>query len=134
MSKEQGLIAEIRFQLAATLKGLTVSRPCGDFSPYDFVIDNGKRLARVQVKSTTFRDKQGRYNFNLKQGATQSRAYTSSEVHFFALYIIPLNTFYIIPQPLLRGYKTLKISLNGKYEIFKEEWSFSSGKVRYERS
>lgn len=132
MSKELGLISEIRFQLAATLRGLTVSKPHGDNSPYDFILDTGKKLLRIQVKSTRHKDAQGRFNFNLNTGVS-SRAYTASEVHFFALYVVEIDAFYIIPQALLRGYKTLKITPNGKFEIFKNNWTFETGKIRYER-
>jgi hypothetical protein len=134
MSKELGLISEMRFQLAATLKGFTVSKPQGDYSPYDFVLDTGKRLVRVQVKSSSYIDNQGRFHFNLKSGATQSRAYTALEVHFFALYVVSLDLFYIIPQALLNGRKTIKITPNGKFDDFKNAWDFSPGKIRYERN
>lgn len=133
MSKELGLISEMRFQLAATLRGLTVSKPPADSSPYDFIVDTGKKLLRVQVKSTRHRDSQHRYNFNLKTG-NADRAYTAAQVHFFALYIVELDLFYIIPQALLRGRKTIKISLNGKFDDFKNNWDFSPGKIRYERN
>lgn len=133
MSKELGLISEMRFQLAATLRGLTVSKPPADSSPYDFIVDTGKKLLRIQVKSTRQKDRSGRYHFNLKTGR-QDRAYTAAEVHFFVLYIVELDLFYIIPQALLRGKKTLKIYDNAKYDAFKNNWEFSPGKVRYERN
>lgn len=134
MSKELGLISEMRFELAATLRGFTVSKPQGDNSPYDFILDTGGRLLRVQVKSSGHKDKQGRLNFNLKAGSTNTRVYTAAQVHFFALHDTIEGVFYIIPQPLLRGYKTLKITPNGKYESYKDNWDFSPGKIRYERN
>jgi hypothetical protein len=133
MSKELGHISEIRFQLAATLRGFTVSKPQGDYSPYDFILDSGKKLYRIQVKSTNHFS-EGRYHFNLKSGSKSTRCYTASEVHYFALYVIPEDAFYIIPQALLRGFKTLKIYRNGKYESFRDNWDFTPGKIRYERN
>ena len=50
-----------------------------------------------------------------------------------AFYVVDQDVFYIIPQALLRGFKTLKITPNGKYEEFRENWDFSTGKIRYER-
>jgi PD-(D/E)XK endonuclease len=131
MSKDQGQISELRFQLAATVRGFTVSKPHGDNSPYDFILDNGSRLYRIQVKSTAF-DRGGSYIFHLYSGAGR-RIYTAAQVHFFALYIVPEDTFFIIPFTLLRGRKDFSLSMNGKFKAFKENWDFSPGKIRYER-
>jgi len=133
MSKELGLISEMRFELAATLRGFTVSKPQGDNAPYDFILDTGGRLLRVQVKSSGHIDKHGRLNFNLKTGHAQHRSYTAAQVHFFALHDTINEVFYVIPQPLLKGYKTLKILPSGKFKEYKENWDFSPGKIRYER-
>jgi len=45
--------------------GYTVCVPLSDSQSYDLVVDNGEGLRRVQVKTTTYRDKYGRYNANL---------------------------------------------------------------------
>jgi len=46
---QKGEIAELRFQLRAIEKGMTVSRPTTS-CPYDFVLDDGDSLRRVQIK------------------------------------------------------------------------------------
>ena len=47
-----GEVAESAFLHKAMDKGLVVAKPWGDSSRYDFVVDSGERLLRVQVKST----------------------------------------------------------------------------------
>ena len=45
--------AEMGFMFKAAGLGFGVAKPCGDSERYDFILDSGKRLWRVQVKSTT---------------------------------------------------------------------------------
>lgn len=132
MSKALGLISEMRFELAATLKGFIVSSPPADNAPYDFILDNGRDLYRIQVKSTRDKDPLNRYHFNLKTG-NQDLAYNEDQVHFFALYIVSTDTFYIIPRSLLNGHKTVKIFDNGKFEDYKEDWTFKVREIGNER-
>lgn len=121
MSKDIGLLSELRFQLAATVNGFVVSQPFGDNSKYDFIIDSGKELLRVQVKSTTHRDHKGDYLFHLYTGAKRE-LYKTDSVHVFALYIVPLDTFFLIPFALLEGRKGVKLRLDGKFREFKDNW------------
>ena len=51
--KARGEWAELRFMLRATELGLPVTKPWGDNSPYDLVIETSGRFLRVQVKSAT---------------------------------------------------------------------------------
>ncbi len=52
-SGDFGRATEARFTLDASLHGFLVSRPEGDAPGYDRIVDNGKRLFRVQVKGVT---------------------------------------------------------------------------------
>src|SRR5258708_6034899 len=49
-TKRLGEVAEMAFILKATLLGLTPSRPYGERRPYDFLLECGKRVLRIQVK------------------------------------------------------------------------------------
>ncbi len=51
--KEQGKWAELCFMARARQLGLNIVKPYGDSARYDVGIDNGGRLLRVQIKSTT---------------------------------------------------------------------------------
>jgi hypothetical protein len=50
-TKRMGELAEIAFMYRAASEGIGVARPYGDSHPYDFLVQHGRRLARVQVKS-----------------------------------------------------------------------------------
>jgi PD-(D/E)XK endonuclease len=51
--KQLGELAEMMFMVKATTKGLIVSKPYGESHRYDFLVDSGKRIWRVQVISST---------------------------------------------------------------------------------
>ena len=119
--KARGKWAELRFMLRATELGLRVTKPWGDNSPYDLVIETSGRFLRVQVKCTRFR--RGRsYKCHLD---SNGHAYSPDQVDFIAAYIIPTDTWYILPiratnaQPdiLLTPHNT-----RSKYEKYKEAW------------
>ncbi len=54
--KLRGEWAEIRFLARASELGLRVSKPYGDCLPYDFIVEHGGRMFRVQVKSTSYQN------------------------------------------------------------------------------
>ena len=53
-SKRQGELSELAFVYKAASLGFIVAKPYGDNERYDFVVDSGQRLWRVQVKSTSY--------------------------------------------------------------------------------
>lgn len=74
------------------MKGI-IAFPSEQGLPYDVIMDNGKRLLRIQVKSTTKpriipqrAKKSQAYIFNVKRhGKNNSQRYNDSEVDVFAL-------------------------------------------------
>ena len=50
--KQQGDIIEVAFLHKAVALGFSVTKPYGDCEAYDFVLDSGCELWRVQVKSS----------------------------------------------------------------------------------
>ena len=51
-SKRTGELSEAAFLHKAVELGFRVTKPWGDSERYDFVLDSGKRLWRVQIKCT----------------------------------------------------------------------------------
>ncbi len=107
--KRRGEWVELQFMARAAAHGFTVSRPWGDSARYDFVVEKRGRFRRVQVKSTlqTAKHKQGPRGAYLCNTTSRSpdrrlRPYKRNEVDFFALYVIPLDLWYIIPLADLR--------------------------------
>lgn len=93
-------IGEVLFLAKSMELGLIASRP---FSPckYDFIIDNGKQLLRVQVKMTSStRDTQSSgevYVVKVASGSGSKQRYTKEQVDVIAVLCHPINVWYIIP-------------------------------------
>jgi hypothetical protein len=62
-TKSVGAITGLEFAFECIRRGAAVSEPIGDNSRYDFIVDNGKQLLRVQVK-TASELKPGIFNVN----------------------------------------------------------------------
>ena len=51
-TKRAGERSEAAFLNKASQLGFGVAKPWGDSERYDFILDNGRRLLRVQIKAT----------------------------------------------------------------------------------
>ncbi len=121
--KRRGEWVELQFMTRATHHGLTVSKPWGDSSRYDFIVEHKGRCSRVQVKST-FHFVKG---FFLCHSATHggTRTYTSEQIDFFVAFVIPYDVFYIIPVTVMAGQKNVFLSPHrpeNKYFRYMEAW------------
>jgi len=127
--KQQGEVTELRFYLELFERGLIVSKPFGDNAKYDFIVDSGERLTKVQVKSVSVKDecsRNDRYRINATHGNKVKRMYTTNQCDVLAGYVIPEDTWYLIPIHLISGssinlypHKDTEI---GMYEKYKEFW------------
>jgi hypothetical protein len=119
--KKRGEWAELVFATRALELGLLLARPWGESSGYDFTVDQGTRIVRVQVKSTIFPEGNG-YSCTLKNSRGP---YKKNTFDFVAAYIIPQDIWYILPEKKIRGmwsvglHPELAISKYGQYE---EAW------------
>jgi hypothetical protein len=123
--KWAGEQAEAAFLNKATSLGLAVARPWGDSERYDFIVDSGRRLLRVQVKSTKHL-LEGRFRFSVKVRAGTA-FYTEQEIDFLAVYIVPLDLWYLIPIKACANRRTLQFypkakNMRGRYEKYREAW------------
>jgi hypothetical protein len=92
--KRRGEWAELLFMTRALEHGLRVIKPWGDSSRYDFVVETAGRFLRVQVKSTSWRRRK-HYACGIEGGG--KNPYTSAEIDFVAIYVIPADSWYIVP-------------------------------------
>jgi hypothetical protein len=123
--KWAGEQAEAAFLNKAISLGLNVAKPWGDSERYDFIVDSGRRLLRVQVKSTQYEYlEKNRYGIcNHRHGTF----YTEEEIDFLAVYIVPLKLWYIIPVKACLNHRTLRFypastNSRGRYEKYREAW------------
>jgi hypothetical protein len=128
-AKWRGEVVEMAFQHKVTQMGFIATKPYSDNQSYDFIVDAGNRLWRVQVKSTTRAVDNGfRVNAaHFRWGGKTKWAYTPEQIDILAAYIVPADVWYLVPVraftpsiqltffPRAKGYK-------GFYEQFREAW------------
>lgn len=71
--KTVGTILELEFAAECIRRGAIVSQPFGDNSHYDFLVDSGARIYRVQVKAASLRADQKSYSVNLTRKLPKMR-------------------------------------------------------------
>src|ERR1700722_14813797 len=96
-TKRTGERSEAAFLARALGLQFSIAKPWGDSERYDFIIDNGSRLWRIQTKCTE----------GLRADAYETRAtydingkhipYTRADTDFLAAHVVPLAVWYIIP-------------------------------------
>lgn len=127
-SKDLGQLAEALFQYEAICKNLIISKPFGDNSKYDFIVDNSKTLFKVQVKSTCTKRDNGGYQIKASYGSkTAKTKYTKEDIDILAVLVTDLKIWYFVPvkelsSPVIDVFPERKNS-KGKYEKFKDNWN-----------
>jgi hypothetical protein len=126
-TKRRGEIAEAAFLLKASSLGFSVAKPWGDSDRYDFILDNGRRTWRVQVKTASMVGK-GAFSIHAC-GSVPSRIYTADEIDFLVAYIVSEELWYVLPVHLFtkvrhvkfHPFRTQPIS---HYEKYRDAWCF----------
>ena len=120
-NKKRGEWAESVFAARAAEHGLAVSKPSGDSESFDFVVGHPGKFVGVQVKCTIARQPNAKgYICNLKSNNAKYRA---GSFDFVAAYAILEDTWYIIPEPAIRGMSAISLcSTMPKYEKYREAW------------
>jgi hypothetical protein len=123
--KQRVELAEAAFLAVAAALGLRVSKPWGESSRYDLIVDTGKRLLRVQAKSAHRAGEYGGYTFHAH--GNSSRVYGADEIDLLAAYVVPAGASYLSPVEEFRKYKAMKLfpesrRRRSKFEKFREAW------------
>ena len=131
--KQRGEWVELQFMAEAAKHRFAVSKPWGDTQAYDVGIACGSNFLRVQVKSTTSRSGAG-YRCMFKPNYLKKRDYSLKEIDLFAAYVIPEDTWYLLPAVLLLGKRRRVMAMLCpvvppkkkacyRYECYRETWS-----------
>jgi len=126
-TKKKGEAAELAFMLKAVSPGFGVAKPWGDSERYDFILDTGTRLWRVQVKSTSALH-YGAYSVKAQRHSNgKSIAYKTGEIDFLIALIVPEDCWYVIPLKAIRSHKSLRIypekdPRGWEYGKYREAW------------
>lgn len=122
-----GDLGEVAFLHKATALGFMVAQPYGMGHPFDFIVQGGRGLCRVQVKAAAhMRD--GLYAVNIcRFQGRRNRAYRAGEIDFVAVYIIPEDTWYILPVREVENRLMLMFRPKGythpdPYAQYREAW------------
>lgn len=122
--KERGEWAELCFMAKAAGLGMGVSKPLGESLRYDVLVEAGGRILRVQVKSTIYRRRNGEYSLNIM--GPGRKMYAAGTVDFFAVLLIPVDFWYIIPYEVIGSSNCSLHFTPGarrqKYGEYREAW------------
>ena len=103
--------------------GFGVLKPYGDSAQYDVAVEWGGRILRVQVKSTIYCRRGGEYSLNVM--GPGRKKYAAGTVDFFAVWVIPMGEWYIIPYEAMGERLTLHFtagSKRSKWGRYREAW------------
>jgi hypothetical protein len=125
--KRRGERAELAFMLKATSLGFGIAKPWGDSERYDFILDSGERLWRVQVRSTEYETHRGYSVHTYVYVKRQMVAFTAREIDVIVAYLVPLDLWYVVPVEAFSPCKNLWFYPNGskkgsRFEIYREAW------------
>lgn len=119
--KVRGEWAELGFMTRATELGFIVAKPWGDSAPFDLALAYRGHFVRVQVKCTIFH-RGNSYKCHLDSNGVP---YRPDQIDFFAAYVIPADTWYILPIAATNHQPDILLTphhKNAKYEKYKEAW------------
>ncbi len=126
-SKAMGELGELAFVLKAASLGFGVSKPHADNERYDFILDSGERLWRVQVKAT-YRLSGSALGYRVMSRRYNREPYSDNEIDFLVAHIVPRNIWYIVPvkkigkRAFLHLFPSGCISSGGFFESYREAW------------
>jgi hypothetical protein len=128
--KKRGEWAKLVFATRAMDRELALARPWGESSGYDFTVDQGSRIVRVQVTSTIFKEGKEGYSCTLKDS---KGPYKKGTFEFVAAYVIPEDVWFILPEKLIRGMWSVGLHPKletAKYREYQEAWHLLRGETR----
>lgn len=100
-SKEKGNLTELQCITAVYEIGYKVAIPYGENSRYDFILDTGERLLKIQCK-TSHSDDKDKFKFSCRSTRVNahgniSKGYSKDEIDYFATfyngkcYLVPIE-------------------------------------------
>ncbi len=129
-AKRLGERAEAAFLAKAAGMGFGVAKPWGDSDRYDFIVDAGGRLWKVQVKSAYRVGRDGGYS--VRTFGHSLGAYKEDEIDALVVYVAPEEAWYVFPAEVFRGRRSVKLypgsrRRRSKFEQWREGWRVMGG-------
>jgi PD-(D/E)XK endonuclease len=134
--KRRGEIGEAAFLAKVSSLGFGVAKTWGDSDRYDFVVDGGAGLWRVQVKSAHRAGEDGGYNFHA-HGHTMV-PYGADEIDALVAYCVPEDAWYVFPVSFFAVRRSMNLfpasqRKRSRFEKYREAWWILRGAVGGER-
>ena len=113
----KGCITEQKCFLKCLEEGFTVSRPLFDNARYDFILDTGTKLLRIQIKTSHWKDEEhtafvfNGYSQHSTGNGNKRMIYTNKEIDYFMTE--KDNIFYLYPAEE-KGFKEKCLRLSSK--------------------
>jgi hypothetical protein len=126
-SKRRGELAEAAFLAKAASMGIGVAKPWGDSDRYDFIIDTGARLLKVQIKSAHCVSSARSGGYHIRAQPRQKVSYRPDEIDLLIAYIVPLDLWYIFPPEAFVHMTSVHLFPNStqkrsRFEPYREAW------------
>ena len=127
LAKLKGEWAELQFMTRALALGLRVARVYGDSARYDFLVDAGGTLSRVQIKSV-WRSHNSTYRLGAQRGAPLGKVpYRAHELDFVIGYVVPEDAWYVVPARVLARRRNFWVypqrpDSRGRFEQYRDAW------------
>ena len=99
----KGAVTEQKCFLKCLEAGFNVSKPIFDNARYDFILDTGEKLLRIQIKTSHWKDEEhNAFEFNCYSqhsigGGNKRMKYTNKEIDYFMTECE--GEFYLFPAP-----------------------------------
>jgi PD-(D/E)XK endonuclease len=109
-SAQKGELALLRVLQRALEKGWITSRPTHECR-YDLILDDGRRLYRVQVKYCGRRafNCQGAVNLDFTMGGRKNGGYSHQEIDAVVAYVAPSDTLVWLEPELFHRRKNIQL-------------------------
>jgi len=118
---QYGRTTQARFVLDAHLHGLEVLIPFDLATGYDFAVDNGKKLIRVEVKGVTPSNRRNYYSVNIRRHRHRNRnPLRAPRFDVCAVWMSREQRWAFLPKSI-RNRIIIRLTPNGKFS--KTDWS-----------
>jgi len=127
MTIDFGKAAEHLFINKVLENGSVPLLPMSEITPYDVVIDNGKKTIKIQIKSTHSKHHK-KDKYKVSSVKCNGDNYTKKDCDFMVYYIFNTKTWYIVPVKMVSQYYVnlyphrIPKKGFGRYEKYREAW------------
>lgn len=124
-TQQIGYLTEQKCFVKCLEAGYMVSKPLFDNARYDFILDTGKQLLRIQVKTSTWNEDCSAFSFNgYSQHSTgngnKRMKYTNKEIDYFMTE--KDGIFYLYPADEV-GFTVKKLRITSKQNQSSIKWA-----------